>query len=117
MSLIISPLDFSRLLSVGGAFMASHALLAHLRPLAARIRKEVKKMKDTIKAQASKYWVAATALALPMAAHAQSTAPLDMAATGTTIAGYVAAAAGAGLAILAARYGVRIIVSAFKSVK
>jgi hypothetical protein len=43
--------------------------------------------------------------------------PLDLAATGTTIAGYVAAAAGAGVALLAALYGVRIIIRAFKSVK
>lgn len=44
-------------------------------------------------------------------------APLDMTGTGSTIAGYIATAAGAGLAILAALYGVRIIIRAFKSVK
>jgi hypothetical protein len=48
---------------------------------------------------------------------AQGSAPLDLAATGTTIAGYVAAAAGAGVALLAAMYGVRVIIRAFKSVK
>lgn len=52
-----------------------------------------------------------------MAAHAQSGAPLDMEATGTTIAGYVAGAAGAGLAVLAALYGIRVIIRAFKSVR
>lgn len=46
-----------------------------------------------------------------------ATAPLDLAATGTTIAGYIAGAAGAGVSILAGLYGVRIIISAFKGVK
>lgn len=45
------------------------------------------------------------------------TAPLDLSATGTAVAGYIAAAAGAGVAILAGFYGVRVIVRAFKSVK
>jgi hypothetical protein len=44
-------------------------------------------------------------------------APLDVSGTGTTIAGYIATAAGAGLAIMAALYGVRVIIRAFKSVK
>lgn len=44
-------------------------------------------------------------------------APIDLAATGTEVAGYVAAAATAGIAILAALYGVRVIIRAFKSVK
>jgi hypothetical protein len=46
-----------------------------------------------------------------------ATAPLDLAATGTEIAGYIAGAAGAGIAILAAFYGVRVIIRAFKMVK
>lgn len=49
--------------------------------------------------------------------YALATAPLDVAATGTDVAGYVATAAGAGLAIMAALYGVRVILRAFKSVK
>jgi hypothetical protein len=44
-------------------------------------------------------------------------APLDLSTTGTEMAGYVAAAAGAGVALLAALYGVRVIIRAFKSVK
>lgn len=44
-------------------------------------------------------------------------APLDLATTGTEIAGYIAGAAGAGVAILAAFYGVRVIIRAFKMVK
>jgi len=44
-------------------------------------------------------------------------APLDLAATGTTLAGYVAGAAGAGVALFAALYGVRVIIRAFRSVK
>jgi hypothetical protein len=43
--------------------------------------------------------------------------PLDLSATGTEVAGYIAAAAGAGIGILAAMYGVRVIVRAFKAVK
>ena len=43
--------------------------------------------------------------------------PLDLASTGTTIAGYIATAAGAGVAVLAGLYGVRVIIRAFKSVK
>lgn len=46
-----------------------------------------------------------------------ATAPLDLAATGTSVAGYVGGAATAGIAILAALYGVRVILRAFKSVK
>ncbi len=44
-------------------------------------------------------------------------APLDLSATGTEMAGYVATAAGAGVALLAALYGVRVIIRAFKGVK
>lgn len=43
-------------------------------------------------------------------------APLDLAATGTEIAGYVGMAATAGIAVAAAIWGVRIIVKAFKAV-
>jgi hypothetical protein len=42
-------------------------------------------------------------------------APIDMASTGTELAGYVAGAAGAGLLLFAAVYGVRVILRAFKS--
>ncbi len=45
------------------------------------------------------------------------TAPLDLSGTGTEMAGYVATAAGAGVALLAALYGVRVIIRAFKGVK
>jgi hypothetical protein len=45
------------------------------------------------------------------------TPPLDLTATGVTVAGYIAAAATAGVAILAALYGIRVIIRAFKSVK
>ena len=59
-----------------------------------------------------------TALTLaPVAAFADGSAPLDLSATGTTIAGYIATAAGAGVAVLAGLYGVRVIIRAFKSVK
>jgi hypothetical protein len=44
-------------------------------------------------------------------------APLDLTSTGTEMAGYVATAAGAGVALLAALYGVRVIIKAFKGVK
>lgn len=45
-----------------------------------------------------------------------SNEPLDLAATGTTLAGYVAGAAAAALGILAAILGVRVIINAFKTV-
>lgn len=48
---------------------------------------------------------------------ATSSAPLDLSGTGTSVAGYIADAALAGVAILAALYGVRVIIRAFKSVK
>lgn len=44
-------------------------------------------------------------------------APIDLAATGTTIAGYIAGAAAGGVSILAGLYGLRIIIRAFKTVK
>lgn len=57
-------------------------------------------------------------LAAPLAvSNAFAVAPLDLTTTGTDMAGYVAGAAGAGVALLAALYGVRVIIRAFKSVK
>jgi hypothetical protein len=53
---------------------------------------------------------------LPLATFAAGE-PLDLSATGTTVAGYIATAAGAGVAVLAGLYGVRVIIRAFKSVK
>jgi hypothetical protein len=53
----------------------------------------------------------------PALAFADGGAPLDMTGTGTQIAGYIATAAGAGLAVLAGLYGVRVIIRAFKAVK
>ena len=53
----------------------------------------------------------------PALAFADGGAPLDMSSTGTEIAGYIATAAGAGLAVLAGLYGVRVIIRAFKAVK
>ena len=46
-----------------------------------------------------------------------SSGPIDLTSTGTTIAGYIAGAAGAGVAILAGLYGIRVIIRAFKAVK
>jgi hypothetical protein len=46
-----------------------------------------------------------------------ATAPLDVSATATAVAGYVPSAALAGLGIMAALYGVRVILRAFKAVK
>jgi len=43
--------------------------------------------------------------------------PLDLTAAGTTLAGYVAVAAGAALALWLAYQGVRVILRAFKAVK
>lgn len=48
---------------------------------------------------------------------AQATAPINMTQTGTDIAGFIAGAAGAGLAVMAGLYGLRIIIRAFKSVR
>jgi hypothetical protein len=42
-------------------------------------------------------------------------APIDMADTSATLVGYVAGAAGAGLLLFAAIYGVQIIIRAFKA--
>ncbi len=53
----------------------------------------------------------------PGAAFADGGPPLDLSSTGTEIAGFIATAAGAGVAVLAGLYGVRVIIRAFKSVK
>ena len=50
---------------------------------------------------------------LPFLAFA-SGEPLDLTSTGTTLAGYVATAAGAALGVLAALWGVRVIIRAFR---
>ena len=42
---------------------------------------------------------------------------LDMTATGNTLAGYIAGAAAAALAIFAGLYGIRVIIRAFRAVK
>jgi hypothetical protein len=52
---------------------------------------------------------------LAMVAQARAEAPIDLAATGTEMAGYVSVAAGAGLAVFAAIAGVRIILKAFRT--
>jgi len=44
-------------------------------------------------------------------------APIDMTTTGSTLAGYIATAAGCALAIFAGLYGIRVIIRAFKAVK
>lgn len=44
-----------------------------------------------------------------------SNEPLDLASTGSTLAGYVAGAAGAALGVLAAIWGVRVIIRAFRA--
>lgn len=49
-------------------------------------------------------------------ASAQGTAPVDVAAIGTQLAGYVPTAAAAGLAVFAAIIGAKIIIKAFKTV-
>lgn len=56
------------------------------------------------------------AMASPLAARAAGEAPLDMSATGTTIAGYVALAATAGLLVFAPKAAIRVIISAWKMV-
>ena len=53
----------------------------------------------------------------PAMAFADGGLPLDLSSTGTTVAGYIATAAGAALAVLAGLYGIRVIIRAFKSVK
>jgi len=54
-------------------------------------------------------------VAAPLMARAAGE-PLDLSATGTTVAGYVAVAAGIGAGVFGAIYGVRIIIKAFKAV-
>jgi len=60
---------------------------------------------------------APVALLGALTTQAMALPPLDLEATGTEVAGYIAGAAGAGVAILAAMYGVRVIIRAFKAVK
>lgn len=46
---------------------------------------------------------------------ATSNLPLDLSTTGETLAGYVATAAGCALGVLAALWGVRVIIRGFKA--
>jgi len=65
-------------------------------------------------------WLACFAFVLAVglpSAFATDVAPLDLTGTGATVAGYIAGAAAAGLAVLGALYGIRVIIRAFKSVK
>ncbi len=59
----------------------------------------------------------ALAVGLPVLGFAADTPPLDLTAAGVTLAGYIAVAAGAALAIFLGLYGIRIIIRAFKGVK
>jgi len=59
----------------------------------------------------------ALAIGLPVLGFAEDTPPLDLTAAGVTLAGYIAVAAGAALAIFLGLYGIRIIIRAFKGVK
>ena len=59
----------------------------------------------------------ALAVGLSVLGFAEDTPPLDLTAAGVTLAGYIAVAAGAALAIFLGLYGIRIIVRAFKGVK
>jgi len=71
-----------------------------------------------MKSKLSKLSTAAALLAITAgSALATDTPPLDLTSTGTQVAGYIATAAGAGVAILAAMYGIRVIIRAFKAVK
>lgn len=45
------------------------------------------------------------------------TPPLDLTTVGSDVASFIAAAALAGVAVLGALYGIRVIIRAFKSVK
>lgn len=77
-------------------------------------------MNMTIKQRLAR-WYARAVTGGALAVIASSTAraegePLDLDATGTTIAGYVAGAAAAGVGVLAAIWGVRVIIKAFKAV-
>jgi len=59
----------------------------------------------------------ALAIGLPVLGFAEDTPPIDLTAAGVTLAGYIATAAGAALAIFLGLYGIRIIIRAFKGVK
>ncbi len=65
-----------------------------------------------------KKMVAGALMLIPtVSVFAAGSAPLDLSDTGTTVAGYIATAGGAGVAVLAGLYGIRVIIRAFKSVK
>ena len=72
-----------------------------------------KKIRKYIKAVGT----VALAVGLPVLGFAEDTPPLDLTAAGVTLAGYIAVAAGAALAIFLGLYGIRIIIRAFKGVK
>ena len=72
-----------------------------------------KKIRKYIKAAGT----IALAVGLPVLAFAEDTPPISLTTTGATLAGYIAAAAGAALAIFLGLYGIRIIIRAFKGVK
>jgi anaerobic glycerol-3-phosphate dehydrogenase len=67
--------------------------------------------------RASAYALVGAATVAPAFASGGGSGPIDLSTTGTTIAGYIAGAAGAGVAILAGLYGIRVIIRAFKAVK
>ena len=54
---------------------------------------------------------------LPVVAEETYTAPLDLTAAGTSLAGYIAVAAGCALAIFVGLYAIRVIIRSFKAVK
>lgn len=61
--------------------------------------------------------VAVVGVALPVLAEETYTAPIDLAAAGTSLAGYIAVAAGCALAIFVGLYAIRVIIRSFKAVK
>jgi|GEM_PF-5482542 len=78
-----------------------------------------KNLKPTISQRFSRWYTRAAVLGASVvgaAVRATDSAPLDLSSTGSTIAGYVATAAGAGVSVLAAIWGIKIIIKAFKGV-
>lgn len=78
-----------------------------------------KNLKPTTSQRFSRWYTRAAVLGASVvgAASARATGePLDLSTTGSTIAGYVTTAATAGVAVLAAIWGIKIIIKAFKSV-
>jgi hypothetical protein len=65
----------------------------------------------------AKYFALIAVLGIMLGSQAFAVPPLDLTQVGSDIAGYIAAAALAGVAILAGLYGVRVIIRAFKAVK